>query len=265
VDGLHNVRPFGLLTGANAVTEDQNSEAGRAVFATTHWSVVLAAGQGDVLRSAATLERLCRIYWYPLYAYVRRQSHSPHDAQDLTQEFFARLLAGNYLQTVDREKGKFRSFLLVAMNHFLSDQRDRANAAKRGGGKVLIPLDEEEAEGRYRADTSAPSLSPDTIFEKRWATTLLEQAFDKLRQEFAASGKAERFERLKIFLEDGTEPGDYAKIGSELGMAANTVAAAVHRLRERYRELVRAEIAQTVASPKDIQEEMRHLLTVLAQ
>jgi DNA-directed RNA polymerase specialized sigma24 family protein len=247
-------------------TEDSSTEsqAHGAVFTNTHWSVVLAAGQGDTSQSAAALEKLCRTYWYPLYAYVRRQGQVPHDAQDLTQEFFARLLAGNYLQTVAREKGKFRSFLLAAMNHFLCDQRDRANAAKRGGGKVLILLDEEEAEGRYRADTSTP-LSPDMIFEKRWATTLLQQAFEKLRQEFAASGKAEKFERLKVFLEDGTEPGDYAKLGSELGMAANTVAAAVHRLRERYRELVRAEIANTVARPEEIQEEMRHLFAAFSQ
>jgi len=254
----------GSLMGENALSADPNSEAGRVLFATTHWSVVLAAAREHTPQSAAALERLCRIYWYPLYAYVRRRGQPPADAQDLTQEFFARLLAGNYLQTVAREKGKFRSFLLAAMNHFLSDQRDRANAAKRGGGRTLISLDEEEAEDRYRADISTP-LSPDMIFEKRWATTLLEQAFEKLGQEFAASGKAERFERLKIFLEDGTEPGDYAKLGSELGMAANTVAAAVHRLRERYRELVRAEIAHTVAAPSDVNDEMQHLLAVLAR
>ena len=233
-------------------------------FTTTHWSVVLRAGESPSPQAAEALERLCRTYWYPLYAYVRRQGHSPHDAQDLTQEFFARLLSRNYLQTVAPEKGKFRSFLLAAMNHFLADQRDRANAAKRGGGKPLISLDEEEAEGRYRADISA-SLSPDVIFEKRWATTLLEQAFEKLQQEFAASGKGERFERLKMFLEAGTEPGDYTSVGLELGMAANTVAAAVRRLRQRYQELVRAEIAHTVASPDDVNEEMRHLLAVLAR
>lgn len=175
-------------------------------FTATHWSVVLLAGEGSSPRAAEALEELCRTYWYPLYAHVRRQGHGPHDAQDLMQEFFASLLARNSLQSVGREKGKFRSFLLAAMNHFLAAERDRANAVKRGGGKRLISLDEEEAEGRYRADLSAP-LSPDVVFEKRWATTLLEQAFDKLRQEFAASGRAERFERLKIFLEAGTEPG----------------------------------------------------------
>src|SRR3989442_229262 len=139
----------------------------RQWFATTHWSVVLTAGQCASSQAADALEKLCRTYWYPLYAYVRRQGHSPHDAQDLTQEFFARLLARNYLGTVAREKGKFRSFLLVALNHFMSDERDRARAAKRGGGKVLISLNEDDAETRYQADMASP-LPPDKIFEKRW-------------------------------------------------------------------------------------------------
>jgi len=232
-------------------------------FTATHWSVVLTAGQTSAPGAAEALEKLCRTYWYPLYAYVRRKGHSPHDAQDLTQEFFARLLARNYLETVGREKGKFRSFLLAALNHFLADERDRALAAKRGGGKVFLSLDEQDAETRYQADVASP-LSPDQIYDKRWATTLLEQAFAKLRQESVAAEKGERFDRLKIFLEDGTEPGDYAALGVELGMAANTVAAAVHRLRQRYRELVRAEIANTVASPDEINEEMRHLFAALA-
>ena len=233
-------------------------------FTATHWSVVLTAGQTSAPGAAEALERLCCTYWYPLYAYVRRKGHSPHDAQDLTQEFFARLLARNYLETVGREKGKFRSFLLAALNHFLSDERDRALAVKRGGGKVFLSLDEQDAETRYQADVASP-LSPDQIYDKRWATTLLEQAFAKLRQESVAAEKEERFDRLKIVLEDGTEPGDYAALGVELGMAANTVAAAVHRLRQRYRELVRAEIANTVASPDEINEEMRRLFAALAQ
>ncbi len=222
------------------------------------------AGQACSTQAAEALEKLCRTYWYPLYAYVRRQGNSPHDAQDLTQEFFSRLLARNYLGTVGREKGKFRSFLLAALNHFMADERDRARAAKRGGGKVLISLNEDDAETRYQADMASP-LPPDKIFEKRWATTLLEQAFAKLREESVAAGKGERFDRLKVFLQEGTDPGDYAAIGLELGIAANTVAAAVHRLRDRYRELVRAEIAHTVAGPEEIQEEMRHLFAVLAQ
>src|SRR5437870_3572429 len=233
-------------------------------FTATHWSVVLMAGQTSSPQAAGALEKLCRTYWYPLYAYVRRKGHSPHDAQDLTQEFFARLLARNYLGTVGREKGKFRSFLLAALNHFMSDERDRARAAKRGGGKVLISLDEEDAETRYQADIASP-LSPDKIFEKRWATTLLDQAFAKLREEAVAAGMGKRFETLKIFLQEGTDPGDYAAAGAELEMAANTVAAAVHRLRQRYRELVRAEISHTVASPQELKEEMRHLFAALSQ
>ena len=222
------------------------------------------AGQTSSPQAAEALEKLCRTYWYPLYAYVRRQGHAAHDAQDLTQEFFSRLLARNYLGTVGPEKGKFRSFLLAALNHFMADERDRAMAAKRGGGRVLLSLNEDDAETRYRADMASP-LSPDKIFEKRWATTLLEQAFAKLREESLAADKGRSFDRLKVFLEDGTDPGDYAAVGIELGMAANTVAKAVQRLRERYRELVRAEIAHTVASAQDIQEEMRHLFAALAQ
>jgi RNA polymerase sigma-70 factor (ECF subfamily) len=195
---------------------------------------------------------------------VRRKGYAPHDAQDLTQEFFARLLARKDLEAVRPEKGKFRSFLLASMNHFLADERDRATAAKRGGGRGLVSLDEQDAESRYLADV-AVELSPEKIYEKRWATTLLEQALEKLRQEFVAAGKAQRFEPLKIFLQDGSEQGDYDALGKELGMSANTVAAAVHRLRQRYRELVRAEVAHTVARPEDVPEEMRHLFAVLAQ
>ena len=231
-------------------------------FTATHWSVVLTAGETASPKAAEALEKLCCTYWPPLYAYVRRQGHAPHDSQDLTQEFFARLLAKNYLGSVGPEKGKFRSFLLAAMNHFLADERDRANTAKRGGGAALFSLDEENAENLYLA-VAAPDLSPDKIFEKRWATTLLGEAFAKLQQESVTDGKAERFERLKAFLEDGTGSGDYEAAGAELGITANTVAAAVHRLRQRYRELVRAEIANTVASPDDVKEEMRHLFAAL--
>jgi RNA polymerase sigma-70 factor (ECF subfamily) len=232
-------------------------------FTATHWSVVLMAGQTSSPQAAQALERLCRTYWYPLYAYIRRQRHSPHDAQDLTQEFFARLLARNFLGTVGPEKGRFRSFMLAALNHFMADERDRAKAAKRGGGKALLSLDEEEAETRYVADTAGP-LSPDKLFEKRWATTLLERAFTRLRDEFFSSERAERFDRLKVFLQDGCESGDYTQVGRELGLSANSVAAAVRRLRQRYRELVRAEIAHTVADPDEVKEEMQHLFAALA-
>lgn len=222
------------------------------------------AGQTSSPQAIEALETLCRTYWPPLYAYVRRLGHAPHDAQDLTQEFFARLLQRKYLASVGREKGKFRSFLLAALNHFLADERDRAKAAKRGGGMILISLDEETAENHYLLD-AASQLSPDKIFEKRWATTLLEQAYAKVRAELIAAGKRDTFEKLKGFLADGTDSGDYTALAGELGMPANTVAVTVRRLRLRYRELVRAEIAHTVASPDEIKEEMRHLLAVLAQ
>jgi RNA polymerase sigma factor (sigma-70 family) len=244
--------------------ETENPSGKNHWFTATHWSVVLKAGNGASPGAAEALEALCRTYWHPLYAYVRRQGYPSQDAQDLTQEFFARLLARNSLETVAREKGRFRSFLLAAMNHFLADEYDRGHAAKRGGGKPLISLDEEEAEDRYRVEASTP-LTPEMVFEKRWATTLLEAAFEKLRRESAASGKEEKFERLKVFLENGTDPGDYDRLGRELRIAANTVAASVHRLRQRYRELVRAEVAQTVASADEVNEEMQHLLTVLVQ
>src|SRR5438045_7264777 len=167
-------------------------------FATTHWSVVLAAGQTTSPQAEAALEKLCRAYWYPLYAYVRRQGHSPHDAQDLTQGFFARLLEKNWVGVADREKGKFRSFLLSVLNHYLGDERDRANAAKRGGGKVLIPLDEQTAENLLSQEP--PSyLSPENEYERRWAAALLQQAMTRLRQEFDAAGKGRIFGQLKLF------------------------------------------------------------------
>src|SRR6266478_8816352 len=243
--GHSNYRAEAMLPNEQ---ETETSPASAAAFTGTHWSVVLSAGQPGSTQAEAALEKLCRTYWYPLYAYVRRQGHTSHDAQDLTQQFFARLLARNYLGAVAREKGKFRSFLLAAINHFMADERDRARAAKRGGGKVVISLDEQDAETRFQADLASP-LTPDKVFEKRWAMTLLEQAFAKLREESLAAGNAERFDRLKTFLQDGTDAGDYTAMGSELGMAANTVAKAVHRLRQRYKELVRAEVANTVASP----------------
>ena len=233
-------------------------------FATTHWSVVLAAGQVTSPEAEAALENLCRAYWYPLYAYVRRQGHSPHDAQDLTQGFFARLLEKNWVGVADREKGKFRSFLLSVLNHYLGDELDRANAAKRGGGKVLLSLDEQTAESLLSQEP--PSyLSPEQEFERRWAAALLQQAMARLRQEFETAGKGQTFDQLKLFLEGEASSGDYAAMAAGLGMSANAIAVSVHRLRQRYRELVRLEVANTVASPNEVEDEMRYLFSVLAQ
>ena len=232
-------------------------------FAITHWSVVLAAGQTNTTQAGAALEKLCRTYWYPLYAFIRRQGQSPHDAQDLTQGFFALLLEKNYVGLADRENGKFRSFLLTALNHFLGDQRDRANALKRGGGKVVISLEEQAAEGRWSLEP-ATDLSREMEYEKLWAVTVLQQALSHLREETDKTGRGQMFEGLKPFLEGETRPGDYAAVAAKLGMTANSAAVTVHRLRQRYRELVRTEIANTVASVEEIEDELRHLFAVLA-
>jgi RNA polymerase sigma factor (sigma-70 family) len=239
-----------------------SSQAGAECFATTHWSVVLTAQDRDSTRAEAALAWLCRTYWYPLYAYVRRQGHSPEDAQDLTQEFFARLLAKNYLGDVDRGKGRFRSFLLAALKHFLANEWDRAQAAKRGGGQRPISLDDTDAEARYRAEP-ADTLSADKIFERRWALTLLEKVLERLRHEYALAGKAELYEELKECLTGCKASARYAELGTRLGLSEGAVKVAVHRLRQRYRALLRQEIAQTVSSPAEIEDEIRHIIAVL--
>jgi RNA polymerase sigma-70 factor (ECF subfamily) len=224
--------------------------------------VVLLAGGRTTPQRDEALARLCQTYWYPLYAYVRRQGHSPHDAQDLTQEFFARLLAKKYLGQVRRDQGKFRSFLLAALKHFLANEWDRARAQKRGGGKTIISLDEHSAETRYGLEPADP-LAADKIFERRWALTLLEQVLAALRQEFAGAKKLQQFEALKEFLTGGRDLETYAVLASKLGMTEGAVKVAVHRLRRRYRELLRAEVANTVASPDDVDDEIRRLFTAL--
>ena len=249
-------------THAFATPSTEVSER-RPVFVTTHWSVVLSARQKDSPQSAAALETLCRTYWYPLYAYVRRQGHSPPDAQDLTQEFFARLLQKDYLKAAAREKGRFRTFLLVALKRFLANEWDRLRAQKRGGGQPLLSLDTELAEERYRIEP-VEGATADRIYERRWALTLLDRTMTRLREEFTGAGKAEEFKRLKVCLT--AERGDisYAEIAAALGQSEATVRVAVHRLRKRFREVFREEIAQTVASVEDIDEEVRYLMGVLA-
>jgi RNA polymerase sigma-70 factor (ECF subfamily) len=237
--------------------------AGPPLFATTHWSVVLAAANDKTPEAAAALERLCRIYWYPLYAFVRRQGYGPADAQDLTQEFFARLLARSFLARVAPQKGKFRSFLLVSLRHFLSDERDRASAVKRGGGKELLSLDAEEAEGRYRLEP-VERLDAEKIYERRWAMTLLGLAWTRLREESAARGKLEQFERLAEFVAGEAEVTCVAA-ASELGLTESAMRSAVHRLRERYRALIREEIALTVSAPGEVDDELRYLIKVVRE
>jgi RNA polymerase sigma factor (sigma-70 family) len=233
-------------------------------FATTHWSVVLTAKQGSPSEAAAALEKLCRTYWYPLYAFLRREGRSPHDAQDLAQEFFARLLQGKFLENVGPQKGKFRSFLLAALKHFLCDEWDRARAEKRGGGQAFISLEAHNAEELYLLEPDA-SVPAEEIFERRWALTLLAQALARLREEFADVGKIREFDHLKVFLSTLTSDGAYDAVAVRLEATVDSVAVKVHRLRQRYGELIRAEIAQTVASPADIEEELRHLFNAVGR
>ena len=244
-------------------TPSSEAGEGRSVFVTTHWSVVLSARQKDSPQSAAALETLCRTYWYPLYAYVRRQGQSPHDAQDLTQGFFARLLQKDYLKAAAREKGRFRTFLIVALKRFLANEWDHDRAQKRGGGQPPLSLDTELAEERYRIEP-VEGATADRIFERRWALTLLDRTMTRLREEFTTAGRAEDFKRLKACLT--AERGDisYAEIAAALGQSEGTVRVAVHRLRKRFRDIFREEIAHTVSSPEEIDEEVRYLMGVLA-
>jgi RNA polymerase sigma factor (sigma-70 family) len=242
--------------------EEALSWQGAEWFRTTHWSVVLLAGQGDAPGSRHALETLCQAYWYPLYAYVRRRGHAPEQAKDLTQEFFARLLERNDVARADPGQGRFRSFLLGAMNHFLAYEWRKAHAAKRGGGQAILSLDDETAQARY-AREAASELTPEMLYERRWAWTLFNRALVRLQEEWSAADRAQQFVRLKQFLADEPADGDYAAAAGELGISPGAVTVAVHRLRQRYRELVHDEIAQTVADPADLKEELRHLCTVL--
>lgn len=233
-------------------------------FALTRWSVVLAAAaQSDSTHARDSLEKLCQTYWPAIYAFVRREGHTPHDAQDLTQEFFARLLEKNYLADVDRGKGRFRSFLLASLKHFLANEWDKAQAQKRGGGKVFVPIDPQSAETKFGIDPADPR-SAERIFDRQWAVTLLDQVLQRLRQEFVVEGKTELFDQLKPTLTEASRTVSYAEIAVRLEMSEGAVKVAVHRLRQRYRDLIRAEIAETVASPAEVEDELRNLFAALA-
>lgn len=237
--------------------------AGPAAFVTTHWSVVLAARRADTTRARDALARLCQTYWHPLYAYVRRLGHSPHDAQDLTQEFFARLLAKNYLADADAARGRFRSFLLAALKHFLANEWEKARAQKRGGGQIPIPIDPIAAETGCHFEPADPATA-ETIFERRWALTLLDQVLRRLRREYVSTGREALFEQLKPTLTEASRSVRYAEIAIRLGTTEGAVKVAVHRLRQQYRELLRAEIAETVATPEEVEDELRNLFAALA-
>jgi RNA polymerase sigma-70 factor (ECF subfamily) len=233
---------------------------GARVFATTRWSVVLAARANDT-QAGAALGELCRLYWYPLYAFVRRQGHSPEDAQDLTQEFFARLIEKEWLGDVARERGRFRSWLLASMRHFLANEWNRLRTQKRGGGAQVVSLDETDAEGRYLHEPAAVA-DAEQLFDRRWALTLLDEVLGRLKAEMHAAGKGTQFDAMKGALIGGQL--DYAALAAQLGMKEGAARVAVHRLRERYRELLRAAVAETVESPAEIEGELQHLFAALS-
>jgi RNA polymerase sigma factor (sigma-70 family) len=236
--------------------------AGRDWFRTTHWSVVLAASQADGTRAAEALETLCRAYWYPVYAYTRRRGYEVEEAQDLTQEFFVRLLEKNWLGQADRDRGRFRSFLLSALKNFLANEWRRSHQQKRGGGRVPVSLDD-TAEVRYLREPACEA-SPDKDYERRWALTLFDRALERLRGQYGESDKGRTFELLQDCLwQEGSE-AEYQRVGEQLGLTVSAVSSAAHRMRQRYRELVREEITQTVDGPSEAEEEMRWLLSVLS-
>jgi RNA polymerase sigma factor (sigma-70 family) len=232
-------------------------------FVTTHWSVVLAAGRDDSTRARPALEKLCRNYWYPLYAFVRRLGHSAHDAEDLVQSFFAVCLEKNYLAAVEQGRGRFRSFLLVALKRFLANEWDKQRAQKRGGAQTVVALDSLTAEQRYALEP-ADALSADKLFDRRWALALLDQVVNRLREEQAAGGKGTQFEALKECITNAGRGAPYTEVARQLGTSEGAIKVAVHRLRQRYRELLEEEIANTVSSPEQIEDERRQLLSALS-
>ncbi len=233
-------------------------------FPSTQWSLVLIAGQGSSEESRQALAKLCRLYWYPLYAFVRREGYDPDEAQDLTQAFFTRLLEKKYLKDYQRERGRFRSFLLTALKHFLSNERDRSHAQKRGGGASLLSLDAvmEAGERRYSLEPRS-DLTPERIFERQWALTVLDQVFLRLRGESDESGKKQQFELMKPFLVGAEDRIPYKDLASELNTTEGGLKVAIHRLRRRFREILRDEISQTVVHAGEVQEEIRYLISVL--
>ncbi|MCY1077748.1 RNA polymerase sigma factor [Archangium lansingense] len=231
-------------------------------FQTTHWSLIAVVRQGTASEAHEALSTLCRLYWYPLYAFTRRQGRGPEDARDLVQGFFMRMLEKNDLAAVDRQRGRFRSWLLSSLKHYLSNEWDRERAQKRGSGLTPVSIDAEDAEGRYQHEPSH-SLTPEKLYERRWALTLLEHVLSTLEQECARLGRQQLFEKLRGTLTGDVEKQPYAKVGETLKMSEDAVKLAAYRLRGRYRELLRAEIAQTVEQPEDIDDELRLLLVSL--
>jgi RNA polymerase sigma-70 factor (ECF subfamily) len=239
------------------------TEIMKAAFATTNWSVVLAAGRGESTKARQALAALCEAYWYPVYAFVRRQGYGAEESRDLTQGYFLQLLEKEFLADVRPELGRFRAFLIVSVKHFLSNERDRERALKRGGGRPPVCLDATEAEDRYRFEP-VESLTPERLFERRWAATVLGHALDSLRVDSERNGESSRFDRLKAYLTGDEPASSYREAAADLAVSEAVVKTAVHRLRRRYGELLRAEIARTVADPREVEEEIRYLLSTMA-
>lgn len=255
-----------MSTSSPAARAPAPSGAGRSrtVFAATRWSIVVRAGRNDTPRARRALATLCQAYWYPLYAQVRRRGYSAHDAQDLTQAFFARLLEHGTLAAADPQRGRFRSFLLGSLKHFMVDEWSRARALKRGGGREIVSLDLAAAEMRLGAEP-ADRGSPDKAFDRQWALALLDTVLHRLEAEYDRAARSELFAVLKPTLAGPRESQPYAELATRLGLNEGAVKVAVHRLRKRYRELLQEEIADTVASPADEMDELHHLFRVLGE
>lgn len=237
---------------ANAATE----------FPLTHWSAVFAVGRDGDSRAEAALTELCQTYWYPLYAFARRKGHAPHDAQDLTQGFFEHLISTRLVEKANPQKGRFRSFLLACFSNFLTSEQDRAQAKKRGGGRSVVALDRTVAENRLAREPALDG-SPDFLFDRNWALAVLEAGLQRLEAEFRESGRAEVLEHLQPFLQGDTSGPSYTEVARRLGTTEGTISVSVHRLRKRYRELLRAVVSQTVNNPLDTDAELAHLLAAL--
>ncbi len=236
-----------------------DSSSGDDIFVTTRWTVVLTASDGSSPQAEHALEEICRIYWFPLYAYIRRRGHSPEDAEDLAQEFFRQLLEHNWIADADRKKGKLRAFLITALKRFMAKEWRRASAQKRGGGQRPLPLDSSIAEGRYASTVVTPGDDAEALFDRQWALTLLDLTIKHLENEYTDAGKADLFTQLKSGLVMSHESLDYPTLAEQLDMTEGAVRVAVHRMRKRFRELYRTEVAQTLPPNADLDEELRLL------
>ena len=238
-------------------------EGAQRQFHTTHWSAVLAAGEVGTDQAEAALSRLCQTYWFPVYAFIRKKGHSPEQAQDFTQEFFAGFLEKNYVAKAARDRGRFRVFLMTSVENFLHNQHDREQAQKRGGGQKLLSLDYQDAEERFRVEP-VDETDPVRIFEQQWAATLLETVLNRLRDEFNAEGRAGLFEDLQAHLWGDAASIPYSQLAEKCGLTASNIKTISHRFRQRYKELLREEIAQTVTKPGEVDDEIRHLMRIVS-